>query len=97
MNRRGFLQSLAISTAALYLRFAPAAVQAAMIERALPKPDEQTATADDCVRHARGGLYSYKNQTLTAEQVLAMLPRRSQRGYLMDVDVKEGGAWRTIY
>lgn len=78
MTRRGFLSSLAISTAALYLRFAPASVTAAKIDRELPKPDAQEWRTDDSV-YQSGDRFLYKNQKLTAEQVLASLPRLKER------------------
>lgn len=83
MNRRSFLQSLGIATATLYLRFAPASVTAAKLDRELPKPDEFQCRTDDSV-YQNGLVYDqflYKNQKLTAVQLLAQLPRRKERRY----------------
>lgn len=74
MNRRGFFRSIAIASAALYLRLAPSvakAVPAAMPEA--PKPIENKY--DDCVRGTSYGFYNYKGVSMTAEQILAQLPR----------------------
>lgn len=90
MTRRGFLSSLAISTAALYLRFAPTSAQAAKIDRALPKPVTQEARTDDSVYQTNGhDCFLYKGQKLTALQLLDQLPRYKHRAMIIDGSVYE--------
>lgn len=70
MNRRSFLRSLGLATAALYLRFSPSTAKA--IPASLPQTPQPVETVhDDCVRwNWAGGGYCYKGEVLTAEEVL---------------------------
>jgi hypothetical protein len=71
MNRRHFFRSLAVATAALYLRLAPTQVKALTTETEVPRSE----VYDDSVRVMSYGHVKYKGQILTSAEILKLLAK----------------------